>query len=81
LDLQIGDTNSSIHYGITRHVISRVVNAFDMIFDETKISRKYLPKIELLIEVLKVILLDIYIEVTKHKDPYLSEEQVNKEHI
>jgi hypothetical protein len=62
-------------------VTGRVLNIFAVIFGEIKISRKHLPKIEVLTEVLRAILLGIDTEVTKYNDPYLCKELVNTEHI
>jgi hypothetical protein len=52
-DPQIGDTDSSTRHRIGRRVIGRVLNASDLIFDETKIGRKHLPETEVLKEVLR----------------------------
>jgi hypothetical protein len=62
-------------------VTGRVLNASDMIFDETKIGGKHSPETEVLTEVLRAILPDTDTKVTEHKDPYPSEELVNKEHL
>jgi hypothetical protein len=78
-DLQTGDTDSSTRHRIGRHVIGRVFNASDVIFDETKIGGKSSPQTEVLTEVSRAILPDT--QVTEHKDPYPSKELVNKEHV
>jgi hypothetical protein len=52
-----------------------------MIFNNTKVSRKHSLKTQVLTKVLRLIFPDIDTEVTKHKDPYLSKELVNKEQI
>jgi hypothetical protein len=59
----------------------RVLNTSDVIFDVTKIGGKRSPETEVLTEVLRTILPDTDTEVTEHKDPYPSEELVNKEHV
>jgi hypothetical protein len=80
-DPQTGDTDNSTRNRIGRSVTGRVLNASDVIFDETKIGGKQSPETEVLTEVLRAILQDTDTEVTKHKDPYPSEELVIKEHI
>jgi hypothetical protein len=80
-DPQTGDTDSSTRHRIGRRITGRVLNASDVIFDETKIGGKCSPETEVLTEVLRAILPDTDITVTEHKDPYSSEELVNKEHI
>jgi hypothetical protein len=80
-DLQTGDTDSSTRHRIGRRVTGRVLNASDVIFDETKIGGKRSPETEVLTEVLRAILPDTDTEVAEHKDPCPSDELVNKELI
>jgi hypothetical protein len=69
---------SSSSYRTGRRGIGRVLNASDVIFDETKIVGKHLLETELLTQVLRSILPDTDADITKHQDFYPSEGPVNK---